>query len=164
MTPHPRYGALLVRTMRLRGVTCKVLAAELHVNVRTVSDWRAGILPQVENAHALAFALSEPKLLTMARRPRSRTCLFCAEPFIDVSRTGRSTYCSRRCQRSATTRRLRGRTDTRRQYVTRRYAHQRETFRLFCAECEPEGVCRTPGCIIQARGDSPLRVSKRRAS
>lgn len=160
-----KWGALLDREMKAASMTSQALANLLGVSHKTVWRWRSGkSIALIENAQQIAFELSQPALLRMAQVPRSKVCSLpdCGQPFIDIGRHARARYCSRKCQHTAHTRKRREKIDVQQQINTRRLRHKEETIRLFCMSCEPDGICRDAGCVIQERGDSPLKFVPKR--
>ncbi len=160
-----RWGALLGREMAGARMSDHAVAAALGVRHETVWSWRTGrSFAGIEHALELAFLLSQPSLLTMVQRPRTKACALCGKAFIDVGRFMKARYCSRKCQHTMETRRRREQAEVQDQLTTRRLNHARETLRLFCAACEPDGLCRDAECVIQQRGDSPLPYVRRTAA
>lgn len=174
------FGRELVKACETRGV----LRTELHrttgIGRTALDNYRTGAsLPKLEVARTLAVALEWPRLAEIVKRARTKTCARCGRPFHnDGGNQGAKRYCSPACREVAradaiASRRTRqaGQTgDGRRRYqalarlrsgiriAEQRAAELQDAIAAMCADCEPEGLCRTPACPL--RGFSPLPMAR----
>jgi transcriptional regulator with XRE-family HTH domain len=180
------FGRELVKACRARDIPLKELERVTGVGHTSLDNYRRGlILPKVEVAQALAAALEAPGLARMIIEARTFVCRRsgCRRTFRNDTGAPRK-YCSESCRRiaenvriAATRARSHGQTrDARsKEHQIRRLrgglaiADERarlvdDAIAAMCAECEPEGVCRTEACPLRAFSPLPLEGRRLRAA
>lgn len=173
------FGRELMRAAVARNVTLKELERSLGIGHTTLWNYRAGrTLPRIEVATTLAVALDWPKLRGLVVKARTRTCgrSGCRATFINDIGSEARRYCSPSCghiaanvRQAAARGRSAGQTGSpqaKRAQVQRlrsglRIADDRarllsDAIAAMCADCEPEGLCRTAGCPLRAHSPFPL--------
>ncbi len=142
-----RFDAVLHRALLRRGMGTRALAAAIGVSAPAVRYWRRGeYLPSMEMAERLADVLGEPAILDAVRAARTGTCRLCGRGRL-IRISSRRYYCSDRCRRLAE------------KGVTPKVPDERDVaIAHFCAQCEPEGLCRDIDCPL--RPVSPLPFAR----
>lgn len=156
-----RFGRELDRAMRTRGVGRRAVARALGFSDTSVMYWRTGrTLPRIGTAERLAEALAWPRLVTLDAELRRKACLVCAIEFVDDSGSDNRRYCSQSCQRVKEKRVVGADRRQRAAIAERRLTVHQRAVAAYCAGCEPDGRCVTPGCAL--RPVSPLPLVLRR--
>lgn len=179
------FGLELQRACAVRDVTLKELAFSQGIGHTTLWHYRFGhSLPKVERATTLAVALDWPKLRDLVVKARTRTCrrTGCGVTFINDIGSEARKYCMPACAHIAANLKqaqMRGRSagqtgshQAKRAQIQRlrsglRIADERAlplagAIAAMCADCEPEGLCRTPLCPL--RDCSPLPLARHAGS
>jgi hypothetical protein len=180
--PYAAFGRALRDAMSASRYTSVRLSREAEYASSRLSDARMGkTLPTEQNVARLARLLDAPHLVTLAHEHLHRTCATCGVAFIQERRGPREArFCGDTCRRRWHSRQETRRKDEARPDRVRSLARQNTSlldrieelaaenaaaqavFDAFCMECEPEGACRTPSCVIQVSGRSPLPLADER--
>lgn len=154
------FAAELTRALVARRVEQRVIAEAVGIGRSHLSDVRRGYrFPIHETAVALAEVLDWPRLASLSLELRTRACVVCGAPFVDVSHQQTRVYCGHACWSTASKRRERGRRMDRSVVERHRLAAFQEAVDAFCRQCEPDAVCRDAGCRL--RPVSPLPMARR---
>lgn len=155
-----RFGRELERAMAKRAVGRRVVARAIGSSDTSVMYWRTGrMLPRIETADRLAEALQWPRISSLARELRRKSCLVCEVAFVDDSGSDNRTYCSPGCQRVKEKGRVGADRRQRAAVAERRLVVVQRAVEAYCLACEPDGRCRTDDC--QLRPASPLPLETR---
>jgi hypothetical protein len=173
-----RFGAALQRAMTARKMRPFHLFKAVGGGYSSFmfDSWLHGrALPRLDRAIKLAEALDWPALATITREGRTGTCQRdgCTQTFITEGGKARL-YCGPRCYKiaheyglgfaHAARKKVGGpQAELLMQAAMGRAAQDeigelRRAVAHMCAECEPEGYCRTPACPL--RGSSPLPLAR----
>lgn len=164
MTPKERYGRLLRRAVRLRGVLASDVARAVGAHSSSMSDWMNGKkMPQLDYQLALAETLMYDPLRTFAISLRTKRCELCGHEFVDQTKHVIARYCSKRHAKRASAQMAKGRRQEAHKSDRAELAIMREAVRLYCVGCEPSGVCRTAECPLRPVSPLPLLHIERQA-
>ncbi len=142
-----RYAAILRAEMARTGMTRMSLSVPLGVSPTAIGYYcQARYLPRPEIAVRIAEILDSHELAKMVTVGRIIRCVECGRE--RLRGTTRRRFCSDACRSKA-----------HKGMVDLPLSGIQAAVDAFCMECEPEGVCRTPGCTIQPF--SPLPLARR---
>jgi len=146
------YAARLRGLMEKRGLSRVQLARQLGISPAAVGMWvKARNLPNAAMGERLAEVLADNGLEPIARRGRTIACAVCGRTVFRGATRRR--YCGEGCWTRAA-----------RKGAPPGYSLERAAIDAFCHECEPDGVCRTPTCVLQPLSPLPLIELHRRAA
>lgn len=178
------FGRELERAVRTRGVAFRELERTLGVGHTSLDNYRRGLsLPKCEKAALMAEVLDWPRLAALVVEARTATCARhgCGRRFRNEGGSPKR-YCGEPCRRIAENVRIASRRARQAGQTGSARSRSAEVRRLrsglaiasdqlaiavaaiaaMCAECEPEGRCRTPDCPLRAH--SPLPLATREAT
>lgn len=159
------YGRLLAQAMRRRRLLAADVAQAVGAATQSVSAWLRGTkLPQMDYSVALAEVLADERLVTHALRMRTRSCGVCGAEFVDLGKQPKKKYCKPGCAKTAHARKVHGRTENRYKLDRSALTLHRESVARYCADCEPQGICRTAECPLRAVSPLPLVDRERPAT
>jgi len=158
------FSRLLNRAMKAQKMTVPQLSKLTGLSTHTIARYRSnagGRLPLPANAAAMAEALSEPRLRSLASV--YLTCATCSQEFEATSKKRDSNkYCSEACQRAGRQRRLHVATTKTLSAEVKRVERQRDKLKLalrtFCNDCAlGEQVCPDAQCPLAEVTHLPMR-------
>ena len=149
-----------IRTsLRLRGMKQRELAAILGVRDTTVSEWCRGIrFPSMVQAPGLAEHLESDTIAGVVADGHTVVCIVCGRAVIQMKLTRNPRYCSSACKATQHDRQRRGSIARHGVVAEHRRAALQQAVDDFCRQCEPEGVCRAPECLLRSHSPLPLIV------
>lgn len=157
-----RFGNELDRAMRGREVSSRKLAPALGMSRTSVMYWRTGrILPRVDTARRLAEYLDWPRLITLSRELRKKTCPVDGIEFVDDSGSDNRIYCRPACQELVGKRNAGRPVRVLAVRFERALERHRAAVEAFCRGCEPEGRCRDAECALRPISLLPLADARR---
>lgn len=151
-----QFGRALYAARKRKGVGKLAIAAQTGISRNSLTDYERGrILPRFSNACRIADAVGDDELIRVARECRTLPCAVCKRDFINDGQ-GNTRYCSPACHKVQSKMRD---GKPRRTFVVgleRKLQIHRDAAAAMCAQCEPEGACRTADCPLRLISPLPL--------
>lgn len=137
----------------------KELAAMVGVTPETVWSWATGrMTPSHETAAKLSDVLGHEGLIRLSERLRTKACVVCGQPFVDVTSSLKRLACCEAHKRTHATRVRRGiYADDKAESLSitgRMLAMHRDAVGAFCRQCAD--VCPEARCPLRSVSPVPL--------
>jgi hypothetical protein len=154
---------LVGRAGAASGKSWRAIAAEMGVSTDFLQDVREGrCIPSDVRAAILAEYFAIPAIVDIVVRLRTRACLWCGAVFLLRAKETKKLHCSEDCRRWRSNRKLHGeRVKSLAFEVEVLLARNREMSSAIaanCLGCEPDGMCKTPKCVMRDVSPLPLVI------